>query len=432
MIGFIILAALIITEIVFAILRLTKRLNLHREKSKLRISIFIIFLILVISPVIDWGFQWYMLGLVLFIQAVISSISLIRNKYNPIFNKRKIIFSSINYIFLITIAVISTIIFPQYEPLKTTGNHLIKTVNYTLTDESRQEFFTEENDNRKVSMQFWYPADEGKYPLVVFSHGAFGYRLSNYSTYAELASNGYVVCSIDHTYHAFMTIEEDGNKVIANMDFINDAINATNGVISDEEVYKLQQDWMTLRSDDMNFVLNHIVNKASQPDNEQVYQNIDLEHIGVMGHSMGGATAAKIGRMREDVDAIIVIDGTMFGEITGFEDGKNVITNIPYSKPIMNLYNESHYYDEAIKDLNNYPNSVAMKNAVDSYNVVVKGSGHMNFTDLPIVSPFLAGTLGTGNVDARYCIEKTNEIVLEFFDKYLKSSPIDIQRESIY
>ncbi|MBQ5851909.1 MAG: hypothetical protein IIW54_14020, partial [Lachnospiraceae bacterium] len=35
------------------------------------------------------------------------------------------------------------------------------------------------------------------FPLVVFSHGAFGYYESNTSTYMELASNGYVVeCSM--------------------------------------------------------------------------------------------------------------------------------------------------------------------------------------------------------------------------------------------
>lgn len=44
----------------------------------------------------------------------------------------------------------------------------------------------------------------------------------------------------------------------------------------------------------------------------------------------------------------------------------------------------------------------------------------MNFTDLPLFSPPLASLLGTGNVDARECIETMNSIILQFFDYYLK------------
>ena len=44
----------------------------------------------------------------------------------------------------------------------------------------------------------------------------------------------------------------------------------------------------------------------------------------------------------------------------------------------------------------------------------------MNFTDLPLASPVLAKMLGVGKVDARTCIENVNEMVLIWFDYYLK------------
>ena len=68
------------------------------------------------------------------------------------------------------------------------------------------EEFTDKGRNRFVNVEFWYPkkADE-KYPLLVFSHGAYGIKASNTSTYTELASHGYVVVSIDHPYHSFYT-----------------------------------------------------------------------------------------------------------------------------------------------------------------------------------------------------------------------------------
>jgi hypothetical protein len=45
----------------------------------------------------------------------------------------------------------------------------------------------------------------------------------------------------------------------------------------------------------------------------------------------------------------------------------------------------------------------------------------MNFTDLPLISPFLADMLGTGSVDAGECIDTMNGIILRFYDCYLKN-----------
>ena len=44
----------------------------------------------------------------------------------------------------------------------------------------------------------------------------------------------------------------------------------------------------------------------------------------------------------------------------------------------------------------------------------------MNYTDLPLFSPFLSSLLGTGSVDAKGCVETMNGVVLQFFDHYLK------------
>jgi hypothetical protein len=71
-----------------------------------------------------------------------------------------------------------------------------------------------------------------------------------------------------------------------------------------------------------------------------------------------------------------------------------------------------------------YDNFYASRNAVCAYEVMFKDAGHLNFTDLPLFSPTLAKILGVGTVNARECIEKTNNIVLEFFNCYLKGGEI--------
>lgn len=437
MLGYVMLGILILIEIVFLVLSLSKRSNLKREKSIARIIMLAVFLLLAVSTVINWGFQWYMLGTVLLVQAILGVIFLVRKKENTAPKVGRVIFTGFNRVLLVVLAVFPILVFPKYDQIKPTGDYQVATKSYTLTDTSREEYFTQEKDNRKVTIQYWYPSEEGniakgKFPLVIFSHGAFGYRMSNYSTFQELASHGYIVCSIDHTYQAFMTKQEDGGTVLVNLDFLNSAMGAQSGQISPDETYKLEQEWMKLRTGDMKFVLDYIKKTAASANAAPVYQAMDLGNIGVFGHSLGGATAAAIGRDDKDVDAVIVIDGTMLGEVTGFENGKELVTDRPYPKPIMNIYSESHYNDAvAAKDV--YANMVASKNALDSHQIVVKGSGHMSFTDLSIISPFISKMLETGNVDvsvdARYCLENMNKAVLDFFDHYLKNSSVEIPKE---
>jgi hypothetical protein len=69
-----------------------------------------------------------------------------------------------------------------------------------------------------------------------------------------------------------------------------------------------------------------------------------------------------------------------------------------------------------------YVNSAVLANARDGRYTYVKGTEHMNYTDLPLISPYLASKLGTGSVDAKKCVETMNEITLQFFDHYLKGT----------
>jgi hypothetical protein len=111
----------------------------------------------------------------------------------------------------------------------------------------------------------------------------------------------------------------------------------------------------------------------------------------------------------------------VLGEETGFENGHAVLTKEPYPVPLLNLYNDSHYEDA--RQLGTaYNNLSASAHAAKAFNVVIRGSGHLNFTDLPLFSPILAKMLGTGTADSRYCIETMNHAVLQFFDNVLKNT----------
>ena len=52
----------------------------------------------------------------------------------------------------------------------------------------------------------------------------------------------------------------------------------------------------------------------------------------------------------------------------------------------------------------------------------------MDFTDLPLISPFIGSMLGHGDVDSEKCMTTVNGIVLNWFDYYLKNEgKLDIQ-----
>lgn len=405
-----------------------------RNTLRLRIVLFLLFVLLAGIRFIPWGFSWYLLGGLLAVRALISLLGLLKKSAPKARSKGKTAGNLVISIVLIGLSVIPLLLLPPPVPLQQTSSNAVGTMVYTWTDENREDVFTPEADYRNITVQFWYPAVtpgesapvlEGPFPLVVFSHGAFGYRMSNHSTFMELAGNGYIVASIDHTHQAFMTKEADGRVVLGDTGFIQTAMHVENGEITGEALYQLQKDWMALRSCDMAFVLEQIRKRAALPTSNELFHQLDIECIGVLGHSMGGATAAWIGREDDAIDAVIVLDGTLMGEIVGFEQGKEVLTDVPYPKPILDVFNESHYADATAIGLD-YANMRMQGNAFEAYQLVVEGSGHLNFTDLPLVSPLLASLLGTGSVDPRACMEITNTAVREFLDYHLKGEGIEI------
>ncbi|MBR5918146.1 MAG: hypothetical protein IKZ76_08755 [Lachnospiraceae bacterium] len=334
-------------------------------------------------------------------------------------------------IILIGVRVFRTYIITDYQGREVTGPYTVSEANAILIDTSRVEEFEDDGSFREVPVHFYYPegADE-KMPLVIFSHGAFGYYQSNTSTYMELASNGFVVASIEHPYHSIFTHDSTGKTIIADRQFLSDSMNIGSSDISEAEAYNITSEWMKLRIDDMNFAIDSL----KSPDTDawfikedqkagvlKAVSLIDSAKIGLMGHSLGGATAVACGR-REDISAVIDLDGTMLGENIGINGEEVIINEEPYHTPLLNFQSEEHHAEavEAERIGYVYSNNVVIQNADTAYNTYFQNSDHMNFTDLPLFSPFLAKKLGTGTVDSGEMIDSLNGIVLRFYECYLK------------
>lgn len=331
--------------------------------------------------------------------------------------------------------VAKAVIFPHYDGRPVTGVYSVEQAEVILKDTAREDSFETDGTCCEVPVHFYYPgnaADGDKFPLVIFSHGAFGFYKSNYSTYTELASNGYVVAALDHPHHSFFTHNTEGKTIIVDTEFFANALNANDETTSEQEIEDMATEWLSLRTADVNFVIDTLKNHDSgsafgdewffTDNNEETVSDVlevtDFEKIGLMGHSLGGATAEILGRTRDDITAVIDLDGTMLGENNGTEAGE------PYPVPILNIDNEEHHFSriEAKNTGMTYSNNVVMDNAVEGYDTYFAKAGHMNFTDLPLFSPVLASLLGTGEIDAEYCVDETNRLVLEFFSARLKGN----------
>ena len=440
------LAVMIITETAFLIAEFSKTAG-KAEWNKKRLLVDVIelaaFGIMLLLPGIDMSFRFTGLFAILVLRLIFALIRyLIGRKSSQQKTNRGRIASMMVGTVMFAFALMPAFIFKEYNGRPVTGQYTPAVCAAILTDNSRVEQFEQDGSAREVPVHIFYPAEsEGiadhSLPLVIFSHGAFGWYQSNMSAYQELASNGYVVASIEHPYHSLFTHDTSGKLITVDGLFMQTALTLGSSEADDtesEKVFETEREWISLRTDDMNFAVDTLKSAAfaqdfsawtfkegSKDQFETAARLINTEKIGLMGHSLGGAESVTVGR-REDISAVIDIDGTMIGEQTGFENGKYIVNEEPYTTPLLEIENEEAHFDaiEAEKTGYVYANNVVQKNAVNAYQTYFVGAGHMNFTDLPLISPFFAKQLGTGDIDPEKCTDTLNGLILDFFDCYLK------------
>ena len=416
----------LIFEISIATYCIFTKHNHSKVRNWARIAVFIVFVTLTLSWVIVWSFRWFLLAILLFILAVIGTVSLIRNKVNTKeYKTSRMIIKAIMMILILVFTFSPVLVFPQYNPPQVTGEYKVATATYTYTDKNRIEQFTDTGKHRFVNVEFWYPDNaDGTYPLLVFSHGAYGIKASNSSTYTELASHGYVVVSIDHPYHSFYTASDDGTVTMISKEFMQEFNNANKeGMYTAEGIYGLIQKWMKIRTDDMNLVIYTILTQ-SKGNGNAMYKLINTDKIGLFGHSMGGAASVWLGRERDDISAVVNIDAPLFSELKYNKEIDDLVASGEvYTTPLLNIYSDDVWVQ--LDTSSTYAaNKVIDANSTEAYTVHFQGAKHLSLTDLSLFSPLLANMLqgGIADIDPYYCIETQNKIILEFFDHVLKGT----------
>lgn len=377
---------------------------------------------------------------------------------------------------------------PVFRLPKPTGEYAVGIQYFHLTDENRTDpFLAGSTQKRELMVKVYYPAIEDKskpflpyfhspqlvkrfaefynlpdfafdqlnlvktnskeglqlsdaqpnYPVILFSHGAGTTMEVQTSQCEDLASHGYIVVAIDHTYVSAATVFPD--RVVSHKE-------ATTNFDVAEPAEPITQ----IMADDASFVIDTLY-RMNEGKTESIFKGkLDLENIGAIGHSVGGAVAYNLAINDKRVKAAIDLDGVVYitpkgnsKEIAPFlmlANDKYHIQAIENREPLLKRFEDMDEIDKKIT-VDIYGSEQAYQDAYDKaqQNVVgltevlkaddslytIEGSDHMKFTDIGlfIAIPQLRELVDIGGkTDPTRIMEITKAVTLAFFDQHLKGN----------
>ncbi|WP_310486842.1 hypothetical protein [Chamaesiphon sp. VAR_69_metabat_338] len=256
------------------------------------------------------------------------------------------------------------------------------------------------------------PPTAAPYPIVLYTPSWSGYRTDNTFQTEELASHGYVVIGLEHPCSVPMAIYPSGRVIHSNLssDYTSsDAALAT--------LLRVGEEQLSLRTQDIQFVLNRLP-QISQ--HELLHGALDLQQIGIFGHSFGGAAAAEACAVDRRLKAGMNMDGLLFGSAA--QHGA--------AQPF--FFMQSDYSRPTAAELKSTDGSFRRSKQTDEWgyqqrdrwfqkwggeNLTLLGAEHMNFSDLPLRSRIKNGG---GSISPDLAMKIINAYTVAFFDRELK------------
>lgn len=270
---------------------------------------------------------------------------------------------------------------------------------------------------------------EARYPLLILNHGYGTTRLLHVEQAEALASRGYIVAAIDHTYGNMATLFPDGRVAEYRID-------SEKFDKSADYRNQIGREW----ANDIQFTLDYMEQlNAGEGANQHFAGVIDTNRVGVFGHSFGGASS-YLASADDRIKAGIDMDGTL----VAFE-GQEAL-----SKPFMWLSTETTFemYEKVLRLKDGAEALDGFGSTPEEYEAMLKlakaelahihrlmerkgemvtvgGMEHFNFTDAPRLSPLLSRTGMTGSMKAARSARLVDDVVADFFDRHLKGLKAD-------
>jgi predicted dienelactone hydrolase len=372
---------------------------------------------------------------------------------------------------------------PQLELPRPTGPFKVGTTWLDFTDPDRPETFTADpGDRRELSVRVWYPAEvtgseepcpyvesaaalpaqglteevrlalarlnerlssikthsyknapvragAGAFPVVLYSHGYWAGMNQSTTLMEELASHGFVTASIGHWFETNSVTRADGSVVrfdSRNPEFMlrgrerEKSLPMERALAQTTDPAKLDslfREIMATRpktleslgiwAADISFVIDRL--EELNESHEMFKGKLDLGRIGVIGHSFGGAASGQVCLTDDRVTAGINMDGLQMGDMI----------NRPVRKPFVFMHHDNQQAANVTPNINLFRRAEG-----PAYLIVIKGSGHYNFSDFSLpalseVAPLPGGALGS--IEGKRFIRILNDCVVTFFKVYLRN-----------
>ncbi|MBL1108869.1 acetylhydrolase [Streptomyces sp. 5-8] len=242
-----------------------------------------------------------------------------------------------------------------------------------------------------------------KLPVVVFSHGAHSHRADHTVVVQELASHGYAVVTVDHTYDAF-TEFPDGRILTP---------------LRDPEHAMGPADFAA----DIRFVLGCVDGLAAgrNPDADGLplpaglADSIDPRRIGMFGWSKGGTATARVMLDDPRVRAGLSLDGPMLPALTGDLDRPFMMMTAEFTRTrepsVAEFWTHLHGW---------------------RLDIGAEGAVHSSYGDNQVLIPQLAEAVGMSEEELRdrigtlaptRAVRIQQAYPLAFFDRHLRNRP---------
>lgn len=258
--------------------------------------------------------------------------------------------------------------------------------------------------DKNIHVRLFYPTDLGRFPVIIFSHGAGGSQNCCEALTKHWASYGYITIQPTHDDSARQR-RDSGDEDTRPLQAVRDAL-------------KNPALWEN-RPEDISFVIDSL--PELQKRIPALSEKIDATRIGVAGHSMGSFTAEAVAGATIDfpnrpaasfldhrVKAVLCLSPQASGQF-GLSDQSFAKISVPYfgvtgSKDSLGPIASPEWHKIPFR----------LSPPGDKYHLYIDGASHMSFTG----SRMLAST-DPAQDDA--ILGYTNSASLAFWDAYLKS-----------
>lgn len=467
------------------------------------------------------GFRWQLIpAFIVFLVLAISS----RSSRNPGPVWRTL--AAVPLVLLLGLSSFLSYQLPVFKMPKPTGPYAVGTFYVASVDSSRVERFNPQR-NRELGVTAWYPANaaqvdgfqraglwgslhegdldlskflthyfsrietssfieapisqEGPFPVVIFNHGMNAWSEQNTTLMEQLASNGYVVLSIAHTYQSTRVRTKESGTVLLISRIPDDleiepldengqprssyGVIGTRALESGEEysllhaeLYKLFDAYQALQTEESRkaLVADAIRNReqyriSSAATSANLY-NFLYGRMTVMGSFVDiwvkdiqfvleqlpeMETPVQHFSVALNLERLAVIGHSVGSSAAGgfckidrrCKAGVHLDGNYSgysWDKPLMAPF--MVFYSSYFYEANNF---AYLGSGHDLWNFTHPGLDHMDFTDLPLALPNLTAQGMSGTIDPRMALSMVNRVTLDFLDRYLKnkSRSLDVYGE---